>query len=370
MIDLKILIKNQVHFGHQTSRWCPKMEPYIWGYKNNIHLIDVSKTAHQLERAAKFLESIAAEGKSILWVGTKKAAHDIVERTAQELNSPYVVHRWVGGTFSNYRQVRKSIANLLQYEDIVAKSEQFPYSKKELNIFQKRIDRLNRNVGGIRNLAWPIGAVVVVDVKKEHVAVKEALTMGIPVVAIVDTNSDPSGIDYVIPANDDAPRSIIVLIEYLKEAVKRGQELVAVKPQAEAPSTEAFELEEAGALEAEEDEDSEKRRRAQGARAVKKPIGARPKTTGRRPPQRQPEEAAGLQAKGRAGETRPSHPADVAESDTTIQTPHIATKHEHEEVIATESTIQMPQLEKKPRKTVATEPTIQTPATETKKSKE
>ena len=215
-IDLRLLIKNGVHFGHQTSRWNPKMEPYIWGYKNDIHLIDVSKTAHQLEQASKFLESVASEGRTILIVGTKKAAQEAVKKIAQELNVPFVMHRWVGGTFSNYRQVRKAIANMIHYEDILAKSEQFPYNKKELNTLKKRVGRLDNIVGGIRNLSWPVGAVVVIDVKKEHVCVKEAVTMGIPVVGIVDTNSDPEVINYVIPANDDAPRSINVLMDYIR----------------------------------------------------------------------------------------------------------------------------------------------------------
>ncbi len=284
MIDLRLLIKNGVHFGHQTSRWSPKMEPYIWGYKNDIYLIDVSKTAYQLEQAAKFLETTAAESRSILLVGTKKAAQEIIERTAIELGLPYVAHRWVGGTFSNYRQVRKSIANLLHYEDILAKSEQFPYNKKELNTLKKRVFRLNNIVGGIRKLSWPVGAVVIVDVKKEHVAVKEAQAMGIPIVAVVDTNSDPSGIDYVIPANDDAPRSIAVLIEYLEQAIRRGQAVAAAKPQEELPMTETFETLLDVTLEPEEDE--EKKRAA----AARRPKKAPTKLLKTKRPEKAPEE--------------------------------------------------------------------------------
>lgn len=287
MIDLRLLIKNGVHFGHQTSRWSPKMEPYIWGYKNNIHLIDVSKTAFQLEQASKFLETLASEGKSILWVGTKKAAQEIIEKTAQQLNLPYVAHRWVGGTFSNYRQVRKSIANLLHYEDILEKSEQFPYNKKELNTLKKRHGRLNNIVGGIRNLSWPVGAVVVVDVKKEHVCVKEALTMGIPVVALVDTNSDPSNIMFVIPANDDAPRSIAVVIDYLAEATRRGQAVAAARPKDELPMVETFETLFDGAGETEEEDEASKKRAA--ARRAKKPSPAMQPQ--RRPVSSRPQEA-------------------------------------------------------------------------------
>lgn len=272
MIDLRLLIKSGVHFGHQKSKRNPKMDPYIWGYKNNIHLIDVSKTAFQMEKAAKFLESIVSEGKSILWVGTKKAAQETIRTTAQNLNLPYVVNRWVGGTCTNYRQIRKAVANMLHDKDIVAKADQSPYTKKELSTIQKRVDRLEKNVGGIVNLAWPIGALVVIDVKKEHVCVKEALSMGIPVVAIVDTNSDPSNVDFVIPANDDAPRSIEVIVNYLAEFVKRGQESVAVKPQ-ETTAFEGFEgvFEPVLGLEEDTDEESEanKKRRSSAVQAVK-----------------------------------------------------------------------------------------------------
>lgn len=223
MIDLQKLVKAGVHFGHQTSRWNPKMAPYIWGAKNKVHLIDVSKTAHQLETAAKFLESVAAEGKAVLWVGTKKPTHDVIEAIAKESNMPFVKNRWVGGTLSNFGQVKKAVTKLLHYEDILGKSEQFPhYTKKEFNVFKKTAERLEKSVGGIRGLRWPIGALVLVDVAKECAALKEANMMGIPVVAIVDTNCDPSLVDYVVPGNDDgeAPK---VLLEYLNQAVMRGQ---------------------------------------------------------------------------------------------------------------------------------------------------
>jgi len=230
MIDFRQLVKVGIHFGHQTSRWCPKMAPYIWGFKNKVHLIDVSKTAYQLEKAAQFLEKRAAEGESILWVGTKKAAQGAVYKTATKLGMPYVNHRWIGGTLSNYSQVKKSVTKLLHYEDIVAKAEKFSYyTKKELNMFQKIIDRLKKSIGGICDLVWPIGALVVVDVEKEQSAVKEAVIMGIPVVAIVDTNGDPSLVDYVVPANDDAPQAISVILNYLAQAVSKGEEIAKEK---------------------------------------------------------------------------------------------------------------------------------------------
>ena len=137
------LIKSGIHWGHQKSRRNPKMDPYIWGTKNSVSLIDVSKTAHQLEKAAKFLESIAAEGKQILWVGTKKPAQDVVHAAATSLKMPYVTHRWIGGSLSNYSQVTKSRTKLMHFEDVLAKAEKYPhYTKKELNVIQKSVERL------------------------------------------------------------------------------------------------------------------------------------------------------------------------------------------------------------------------------------
>ncbi len=221
MIDFRKLAKAGVQFGHQTSRWNPKMAPFIWGQRSGIHLIDVSKTAIQLEKAANFLENLAAEGKQILWVGTKKSAQ-LAMSDAKKLNMPTITSRWVGGTLTNRPEVRKAVTKLLHLEDVIDKSEQFPYTKKELVTFQKNADRLERTVGGIRNLRWPIGALVLVDVKKEQTALREAAVLGVPVVALVDTNGDPSLVNYVIPGNDDAPKAVQVIIDYLVDAVERG----------------------------------------------------------------------------------------------------------------------------------------------------
>lgn len=228
---MSLLVKNGVHFGHQTWRWNPKMAPYIWGQKGGVHLIDVSKTAFQLEAAAKFLEAVATSGQSILWVGTKKAASSSLLKVLENVSCPSVTHRWIGGTLTNWPQVKKSVTKMLHLEDVLAKSSESHYTKKELNVFQKITERLQNNVGGIRKMAWPIGALVVVDVKKEHVAVKEAIAAGVPIVALVDTNSDPSGISYVIPTNDDAPRAITVVLQYLADATQRGLAVAANKPQ-------------------------------------------------------------------------------------------------------------------------------------------
>lgn len=222
MIDIQKLIENGVQFGHQTWRWSPRMARYIWGSKNGVHLIDVSKTAVQLEKASKFLEEVAAEGKQILWVGTKKAAHTIVKDTAERLGCPYASNRWVGGTLTNFSQVKKSVTKLLHFEDVVGNTEKQTYTKKELGVFQKVVNRLQDNVGGVRSLEWPVGALIVIDAKKEATAIKEAGMVGLPVIALVDTNSDPSGVSIVIPGNDDVARSIRVIVDELAEAVARG----------------------------------------------------------------------------------------------------------------------------------------------------
>ncbi|HVX00433.1 MAG TPA: 30S ribosomal protein S2, partial [Candidatus Babeliaceae bacterium] len=216
-------------------------------------------------------------GKPILIVGTKKAAQKAIEDIGSKLAVGIVTHRWIGGTVTNFTQVKKAVTKLLHYEDIIAKSDAYSYTKKERSGFQKLIERLVKNVGGIRKLTWPIGAVVVVDVKKEHVAVKEAHAAGIPIVALVDTNCDPSQIDYVIPGNDDLPRAIEIILNYLAEAIARGQAVAASRPQEEVVSENSIEQLLKQALGVEEQEEKTERRKS----------GQSKSPSGRRPQQRQ-----------------------------------------------------------------------------------
>lgn len=221
-MDYKKLIEAGVHFGHQKTRWCPLMKPYIWGFRSGIHLIDVSKTLQSLEKAGKFLESVAAEGKPVLWVGTKPAAQKIISEVAEKIGSPYISYRWVGGLLTNHTQVKKSLLKMLHYEDVLSKAEDYRYTKKELSVFKKIVEKLNRSLKGVRDLTWPVGAVVIVDAKKENTALKEAIQSQAPTVALVDTNTDPTGIDFVIPGNDDSPKSIRIIAEYLATFIERG----------------------------------------------------------------------------------------------------------------------------------------------------
>jgi len=226
MIDLKKLVEAGVHFGHHSSKWHPKMKPYIWGTRNKVHLINVAKTAFLMERAEKFLETAAAEGKQILWVGTKKTAQPLIRAIATKLEQPYVSHRWIGGTLSNFEQVKKAITRLLHFRDILEKSTNRS-TKKEQSMMAKEIERLEKNIGGITKMNGLPAAIVVVDAKKERAVIKEAANVGIPVVCLVDTNTDPSGVSYLIPANDDSPKSIEVIFEYLGEGIARGMAVAA-----------------------------------------------------------------------------------------------------------------------------------------------
>ncbi|HSW75757.1 MAG TPA: 30S ribosomal protein S2 [Candidatus Saccharimonadales bacterium] len=224
MIDFRQLIDVGLHFGHQKSRWCPKMKPYIWGHRGGVHLIDISKTAYALQKTGSFLESVVARGETVLWVGTKKTAKDTIAQVGQATGMPYVDYRWVGGTITNYNQVKKAVTKLLHFEDVIERStkENSPYTKKEVVRFQKLAERLRRSVGGLKALTPNIGAIVLIDVRKEQTALLEAAASGVPVVALVDTNSDPSGVQYVIPGNDDSAKGIAFVLNYLQESVQKG----------------------------------------------------------------------------------------------------------------------------------------------------
>lgn len=221
--NIKDMLQAGVHFGHKTSRWSPKMRQYIWGSSNKVHLIDVSKTAFLLEQAGKFLKTRALQGGMFLWVGTKKPAQAVLKKAAEALKMPHIVNRWVGGTLSNYNQVKKATTRLLHLRDVLDKPSTH-LKKKEMVMIQKEVARLEKNVGGIIDLQYPPAAIIVVDAKRECSAIKEASLLGVPIIGIVDTNTDPEGVNYVIPANDDSPKSIAFIISYLENCAKEGRD--------------------------------------------------------------------------------------------------------------------------------------------------
>lgn len=222
-VDIKALLEAGVHFGHKTSRWHPKMAPYIHSKRQDSHIIDLTKTVEALDAALPELTKIAASGKKVLFVGTKKQAKDVVKATAESINQPYVTERWIGGMLTNSQTITQQIKKLKNLEKRMASGDlEKRYSKLEVQRFQEEIDALNLKYGGIKDLMGRPGAVVVVDALTDANAVREAQTLGAPVFAIVDTNVNPTGIDYVIPGNDDAIKSMQILLGYFAEAVSEG----------------------------------------------------------------------------------------------------------------------------------------------------
>lgn len=220
---IKELISAGVHFGHQVKRWHPEMEPYIYTVKKNVHIIDLEVTERLLGEAAEFLYQQAKSGKKVIFVGTKKQARDIIENEAKNSGAMYVTERWLGGTLTNFEIIKKNnIDKMLDLKSKMEKGEFDHYTKKERLLIDREIERLERYVGGLANLKKLPDVLVVVDSKREKTAVREAMRAKIPVVALLDTNADPKGIDYLIPVNDDAIKSIALVIKTLASAIEAG----------------------------------------------------------------------------------------------------------------------------------------------------
>ena len=223
-VDMKALLEAGAHFGHKTSRWHPKMAPYIHSKRQDAHIINLEKTVEGLEAALPKVTELAKNGKKILFVGTKKQVKDIVKTAAESVDMPYVTVRWVGGTLTNVETVNKQIKKVKDLERRMASGElEVRYSKLEVQRFQEEIDLLNERYGGIKDMTEQPAAVLVVDAIQDKNAIREAKALHIPVFAICDTNVDPTGIDYVIPANDDAVKSVSLILDYFTEAIKEGK---------------------------------------------------------------------------------------------------------------------------------------------------
>ncbi|MEO5627869.1 MAG: 30S ribosomal protein S2 [Candidatus Saccharimonadales bacterium] len=226
-VDIKQLLEAGAHFGHKTSRWHPKMSQYIHSKRNGSHIIDLTKTVDELEKALKFIEQVAGEGKQVLFVGTKRQAKDILKTAAVSTNMPYVTERWLGGMMTNKATIGGRIKHLKDLETRMENGQlAAKYNKLEVQRFQEEIDEMNHNYSGIKDLGAKAGALFVVDIIEEDNAVKEARTLGIPIVAIVDTNTDPTLIDYPIPANDDALKTIKLITDYVVSAINTGKSKV------------------------------------------------------------------------------------------------------------------------------------------------
>ena len=223
-ISLEQMLQAGVHFGHQTKYWNPKMDQHIFGIRNKIHIINLEHTVEMIKPALKFIEGVAAKNNKILFVGTKRTATDIIKNEAIRCSMPYVNERWLGGMLTNYKTIRSSITRL---ENLLRQKEDGTFAKltkKEGLKIQRDIDRLEKSIGGVTEMGGLPDALFIIDVKRESIAVSEASKMGIPIVGIVDSNSNPEGIDYVVPGNDDSIRSIALFTEAVADACLKGSE--------------------------------------------------------------------------------------------------------------------------------------------------
>ena len=225
IVTMKQLLEAGVHFGHQTKRWNPKMAQYIFGARNNIHIIDLQKTLAKIKEAYRFIRNIVDNNQTVLFVGTKRQAQEIIKEEAERCGMFYVNQRWWGGMLTNFSTIRQSVERLKKLEQLQQESKSTTLTKKELAKMEKEKLKLVKGLSGIRNMEDLPGAIFVIDLPQEAIAVSEAIKLEIPVVALVDTNCDPDSITYVIPGNDDAIRSIKLITHIIAEAVVEGKEL-------------------------------------------------------------------------------------------------------------------------------------------------
>ena len=243
-IHLQDLLDAGLHFGHQTKRWNPKMKRYIHGAKNGIYIIDLNKTLSQLELTRLFLKEVILRGEKVLFVGTKKQASEILEEAASSAGQPYVVHRWLGGMLTNNKTIRSSVARMRELKKMEEDGTFAKLPKKEVSVLRRELNKLERNLSGVEEMERKPGALFVVDLKREHLALAEAKRLNIPVVALVDTNADPDLVDYPIPGNDDSLRSIGCIVDALTDTVKAAHEEYEAKAKAEREAREKAAAEE------------------------------------------------------------------------------------------------------------------------------
>jgi small subunit ribosomal protein S2 len=223
VVTMKQLLEAGVHFGHQTRRWNPKMKRFIYGERNGIYIIDLQQTLGRIETAYTFVRDLVADGGDVLFIGTKKQAQDPIREAAQGCGMPWINERWLGGMLTNFTTISGRVKKMTEYQRMRAAGDFEAMPKKEALLISRELEKLERNLGGIRDMAKLPDAVFIIDTKKEHIAVVEANKLGIPIVAVVDTNCDPDVVDYVIPGNDDAIRSGTLMCRIISDAVKEGR---------------------------------------------------------------------------------------------------------------------------------------------------
>lgn len=243
VVSMRQLLEAGMHFGHQTSRWNPKMRPYIFTERNGIHIIDLRQTLEEVEKSYNLVRDAVADGGTVLFVGTKKQAQGAVEDAANKAGMPYVNHRWLGGMLTNFQTIHKRILYMLELEQMESSGEMESLPKKERLRLRRELEKLHTVLGGVRDMKRPPDAVFVIDVLTEHIAVAEAKRLGIPLIAIVDTNCDPDPVDIVIPGNDDAIRTLLLISDVIAQAAIDGREIREAKskdaPAKDAPAKDA-----------------------------------------------------------------------------------------------------------------------------------
>jgi len=242
------LLDAGVHFGHQTQRWNPKMKPYIYGARNGIYVVDLRKTTQKLDEAYALVRDYAAKGKNIVFVGTKKQAADVVAQESARAGAYYVNRRWLGGMLTNFETIRGRVNKLRELEDFIASGHIEKLPKKEISQINRKLSKLSKTLGGIKEMRGMPDLLFVVDQKKEDIAIAEANKLGIPVICLADTNADPDGIDYIIPVNDDAIRSITLIASKIADAILEGKQLRDNKA-TQTKKIEAIKAEDAGVKE-------------------------------------------------------------------------------------------------------------------------
>ena len=261
VVTMKQLLEAGVHFGHQTRRWNPKMKRFIHGERSGIHIVDLHQTLDHLKRAYVFIRDLVADGGVVMFVGTKKQAQDSIQSYAERCNMPYVNERWQGGMLTNFHTIAKRISKMKEYQRMRASGEMDAMPKKEALHYGRELAKLERNLGGIRDMEKQPDAVFILDTKKEHIAVTEARKLGVPIVAVVDTNCDPDLVDYAIPGNDDAIRSGQLMSRVVSDAVQEGRFIYSKR-------REASETQARSALEEAEAAEEQARARAEAAEAA------------------------------------------------------------------------------------------------------
>ena len=221
-ISMRDLLEAGVHFGHQTGRWNPKMAPFIYGARNGVHILDLAQTVTRLNDATEFASELSASGQQVLFVGTKRQAQDVIRNEADRANMPYVVTRWLGGTLTNFQTIRKRVDYMIELERREEAGQLDLLPKKEALKLRDKLTRLHRYLRGLRDMTSLPGALFIVDVPREHIAIAEARRLNIPIIAVCDTNSDPNLVDYPIPSNDDAIRAVRLLTAQIADAAQAG----------------------------------------------------------------------------------------------------------------------------------------------------